>query len=149
MPQFQSTSTVGHAPDRLSCGRGWTLIAACCLIAGCSKSDLVPVGGLVKNEEQVVSGGSVVFTPIGEGQPAIGPIQSDGTFQLTSFSPNDGAKVGQYRVSVAGKRDPQTDRTGPTYVAPPDLVFEVVAGKENKFLIHIRKRDGWQTAAGG
>jgi hypothetical protein len=96
-----------------------------------------------------VSGGSVVFTPIGEGQPAIGPIQSDGTFQLTSFSPNDGAKVGQYRVSVAGKRDPQTDRTGPTYVAPPDLVFEVVAGKENEFLIHIRKRDGWQTAAGG
>jgi hypothetical protein len=123
---------------------------ACCLVTvGCNNADLVPVHGSVKNEDQVVSGGRVVFTPISEGKPAFGSIQSDGTFQLTTFSPNDGARAGQYRVSVAGERDQQTHRTGPTYIGPTDLLLEVVAGRHNEFQIHIRKRDGWQTAVGG
>jgi hypothetical protein len=136
---------------RRSTSTGAAVIAAfvSLLLSGCGTATLVPVHGSVKNEGQVVSGGSVVFMPVGEGKSAFGPIQPDGTFQLTTFSPNDGALIGQYRVSVAGERDPQTERTSPTYIGPSELLFDVAAGSENRFQIDIRKRDGWQAAVGG
>jgi hypothetical protein len=44
--------------------------------------------------------GSVMFQPA-SGQPAIGEIQSDGTFTLSTFAPNDGAVVGTHKVRIA------------------------------------------------
>lgn len=43
--------------------------------------------------------GSILFQPE-KGQMAVGEIQRDGTFQLSSYGPNDGAVPGSYRISV-------------------------------------------------
>jgi hypothetical protein len=147
---FRSSSSFARLRLCRNRCNAWGFALACSLITGgCGNDQLMPVHGSVKNEDQLVTGGSVVFKPVGEGRPAFGPIQSDGTFQLTTLSPNDGAMIGQYRVTVAGKRDPGTERTGPTYIGPPALLFEVAAGKDNAFQIHIRKADGWKATNGG
>jgi hypothetical protein len=150
MVSFASSFAVARQRVRYSTWSGGALVATICFASiGCSDSNMVRVRGAVKNEGQIVSGGSVVFMPVGDSKPAFGAIQPDGTFQLTTLSPNDGAMIGQYQVSVTGARNPETEVTGPTYIGPPDLLLEVAAGKDNEFQIHIRKADGWQAAVGG
>lgn len=121
------------------------IAAALCiaLVAGCG-SGAIPASGRVERDGKAVSAGKVMFSPIGEGKIAVGPIQPDGTFQLTTSSPNDGALAGKYRVMVAGDRTAADKALQTTYLAPNELEFEVISGADNKFTIDIRVADGWQ-----
>jgi hypothetical protein len=66
-------------------------------------------------------------------------ITSDGSYQLTTYKPDDGALVGNHKVSVA---IPLGSETGPATVSPipqryasaesSGLAFEVKAGEENR-----------------
>lgn len=87
---------------------GWFLLAT----AGCSGGKRSPVAGKVTFQGKTVNGGSLTFTPQGEGKPATATIQSDGTFNAGSTEEGDGAAPGTYRV---------------TYSAP---VIELPEGKE-------------------
>lgn len=88
------------------------LAAALCVtlaVAGCSGDPNVPklgkVYGKVTYKGKAVEGGHVVFTPAAgkggaTGQAATGEIESDGTYDLTTFNTGDGAILGQHIVTV-------------------------------------------------
>ncbi len=41
-----------------------------------------------------------MFVPEGEGSPATGELNGEGSYELTTFEANDGARAGKYKVSV-------------------------------------------------
>jgi hypothetical protein len=72
-----------------------------------------PVRGVVTLDGTPVAGATVLFMPDGQdgGRPASGFTSSDGTFQLTTFKPDDGALPGKYRVLIQkteAAKDPGT-----------------------------------------
>jgi len=64
-----------------------------------SGPELAPVEGKVVIDGEPLRFGSVMFQAK-SGQPARGIIQEDGTFELTTYEPGDGAHVGVNRVRV-------------------------------------------------
>ncbi len=72
------------------------------LLIGCGGSDhdeTAIVTGKVTYQGKPVTKGRIVFYPT-NGRPAIGAIQSDGTYSLTTFEPGDGALLGNHRVTI-------------------------------------------------
>jgi hypothetical protein len=73
----------------------------CC---GCGQSDfdVAPATVKVVCSGKPVTTGTVMLRPIAEGaepgKPAIGRLQEDGTFVLSTYSEEDGAIVGKHRV---------------------------------------------------
>ncbi len=103
----------------------WLLVAL--TIVGCEKGGrkVVPVKGTVTIDGAPMTFGRVLFSPIASegqmeaGKPAIGYIQSDGTFTLTTYKANDGAVTGNHRVIVSSKSRKKSDRSKPPW---PDNV---------------------------
>lgn len=87
-------------------------LLACCL-AGCGQGKTVPVNGLVKlkdgSDVSVLKGYSLTFEPEGGKASAVGEINADGTFQLSTFGANDGAEPGKYRVAINQPSNPNPD----------------------------------------
>ena len=84
-------------------------VCYCFCLAGCGgdadKPKLGKVHGKVTYKGKPVEAGRVVFTPVagkgGEtGQSAEGQINSDGSYDLTTFNTGDGAILGQHTVTV-------------------------------------------------
>lgn len=112
---------------------GWRRIAASALLVvvccdgGCSKSDfeLAPAHGRVTLDGIPVSNAKVMFAPVprGEsskaGRPAFGLLGPDGTFVLSTYSPDDGAIVGDHWVTVVRLTDEQ--EAGSSNLASADL----------------------------
>lgn len=80
------------------------LIALCLLVPviGCGSSNpkTYPASGTVTYKNVPLKSGMVYLTPEGAGNAASGKIQSDGTFELGTFEPDDGARAGKYKVRV-------------------------------------------------
>jgi len=81
---------------------GWTLVLfLLATLPGCNRGPaVVPVTGKVVYNGNPLGFGSVTFQPT-SGQQARGEIQADGSFQLSTFSLNDGAVPGAFKVKVA------------------------------------------------
>ena len=74
---------------------------ACCL--GCGDGGLpkrVPVEGSVLYKQKPVEGATVVFHGEGAARVASGITDKEGKFQLTMYNPNDGAIVGNHKITV-------------------------------------------------
>lgn len=109
----------------------WTVAVAVGLligaISGCSESverpRTFPVGGKVTYNGQPVPKGTVTFQP-DRGDPAVGEIQSDGTYQLSTFAKGDGAVPGHYKVFIVANTADPTKIPGstPGWTPPKDLV---------------------------
>ncbi|MBN2291376.1 MAG: hypothetical protein JXM70_03060 [Pirellulales bacterium] len=96
--------------------KAWLLGISCCLVLGlvmvclfgCGSSDL-PVyavnGRVTFPDGAPVGAGWVEFRPIEAPRPVVsrGEIQADGTFELSTFKPNDGAIKGRHRAIVKPK----------------------------------------------
>jgi hypothetical protein len=85
---------------------------------GCNlRPATVPVRGKVLYRGEPLKFGVVMFHPA-QGQVAQGAIESDGSFQLSTFRLHDGAQPGAYHVSVMcyeghdPQRAPHADETG-------------------------------------
>src|SRR5262249_32716155 len=85
------------------------------LSSGCGddpeKPKMGKVTGTVMYNGKPVTDGSGPFTPDSAqggatGQNAIRPIESDGTYTLTTFNTGDGAILGQHVVTVQAYNDP-------------------------------------------
>lgn len=82
-------------------------IALLCGCGGGGEFDVAPVTGKVLCEGEPVTAGFITFTPIAKdkkgepGKPAAGIIQPDGTFELTTYEPGDGAVVGKHNVTYS------------------------------------------------
>ena len=92
-------------------GACWLILAGALLSScwGCSSDEgpfhgtTVPVKGKVSFKGKPLTQGEIVFEPAdGFGRPAHGRIQSDGTFELTTFQAGDGAAPGTHLVAVSG-----------------------------------------------
>jgi hypothetical protein len=80
------------------------LILLCTASCAGGRKPVVPVRGKVLFHGQPAAGASIVFHPADKQDPRpaypgaeVGP---DGSFQLTTYRPNDGAPVGKYVVTV-------------------------------------------------
>jgi hypothetical protein len=91
--------------------------------AGCSQTPaVVPVAGKVLYNGEPLPFGMVMFQPE-QGQAAQGDIQSDGTFQLSTYGPNDGAVPGQHKVSVRCFSNQKPGADGGDSAAPGKLLI--------------------------
>ncbi len=97
------------------------------LVAGCSDGSpaTIPVRGRVLYQGKPVDRGLVTLQPtqLAEGvpmRPAMGEIQTDGTFQLSTFAAGDGVQPGEYEVSIrAVEREPEPeDDFEPVWLIP-------------------------------
>lgn len=74
---------------------------------GCGKTEdpnrpkTFPVTGRVTMNGKPVEGANVTFHPASGSQTSIGVTDADGNYSLSTFSSNDGALPGQYKVSIA------------------------------------------------
>ncbi|MEZ6138570.1 MAG: carboxypeptidase-like regulatory domain-containing protein [Pirellulaceae bacterium] len=72
-------------------------------LAGCGDAlpSPVPVSGKVTLGGQPVEGATVTFLSSTGGRSASGKTGADGSFQLTTINTNDGARPGDYAVTIA------------------------------------------------
>ena len=95
-------------PHRAAWPRFLTLLLAALIgvATGCGGDKKLPVhtvkGVVTYNGKPMVGGGSILFLPTegGAGKEASGIIGSDGSFQLTTYSQNDGAPAGEFKVVI-------------------------------------------------
>jgi hypothetical protein len=113
-------------PNRTAARRSlWTValfaLALPIALTGCSGDNLAPVSGKVTFKGAPVKGGTLVFSPMGEGRPASAEIKADGTYALGTNYPSDGALVGHHRVTFSPPAQELTEkqRHDPKYIAPP------------------------------
>lgn len=115
-------------------------------LIGCSpKSEfpLAPVAGLVTFQGQPVKGGIIQFAPdakegLKAGKAAVGEIREDGTFSMSSFTPNDGAVIGTGRIfyiepSMNAEPPPDAEKTK-TWT-PPQSGYEGLVPRESQITI--------------
>lgn len=82
--------------------------------AGCGSASkleqvpVVPVTGKVLFQGQPTPGALVVYHPVAEGAlaapPAQATVRDDGTYALTTYTANDGASPGEYKVTVEWRK---------------------------------------------
>ncbi len=83
--------------------RAISVLATVLILAGCDSGqvDTYPVSGRVQFEDgQPVRTGTIELESIQHGTTATGKIQTDGTFVLGTYTPDDGAAEGEHRVIV-------------------------------------------------
>ncbi len=144
-----------------------TLLMLLCSGCGSGAHDpnrppVVKVSGTVTHNGQAVESATVLFAPVGDGPGATGLTDADGTFQLRTFDPGDGAVPGQYKVAIfkydmstsdpdleddlANELRADTDQlVGPTPLLPVQyaevettpLTQEVSASGENQFAFEL------------
>lgn len=85
----------------------WVIGLHLLLLTGCGKSGphTIDVRGTVTSGGKPLEGGTIAFQPtkVLEGapmRPAIGQIEPDGTYSLTTFTKGDGIQPGEYQVAV-------------------------------------------------
>jgi len=116
----------------------WIVFAA--ILAGCQRTpyEVAPVHGTVTVDDKPLFQGKVMLTPVAKGEnsqagrPAVGKIDEDGKYWLTTFEENDGAIVGEHWAIVINSEEELPDGI-PEFarVTFPEKV-NVVAGKDNQ-----------------
>jgi hypothetical protein len=115
-----------------------TLSLACALpLIGCGEDDGIgqrfPVSGTVTYNGEPLKTGMVNFYPedTTTGRPASGPIQEDGTYQLTTQRPNDGAMGGKYKVAITAFDVDESKMASPAQGGTADQAVVAQAKRTN------------------
>lgn len=161
MPRFPSDSSLLVSPNRFSSTRlrrASTLLGALAvtLVVGCGDDRpemAAPITGKVLLDGKPMEFGSVMFQPT-VGHPARGNVKADGTFELYTYEPGDGAVVGEHVVRITAfdsQRPKDFDITvqelphGNSLIPPrynsfseSELRRTVVSGKNEPFLLEIK-----------
>jgi len=109
--RFSGIPASRFAPRLVAWATSVAIPIACC--SSCAKHDnhvpVYPVRGQVFVGDKPARKAFVVFHPAGAEDPAAlrpyGHAGNDGSFQLTTFAPDDGAPAGEYQVSVVWLAD--------------------------------------------
>lgn len=133
-------------------GLGWLsgAILSSAILMGCSggDSDTKPtakVSGTVTYEGQPVTGGLLMFSPIGDdkgnkpGKTGQATIKSDGTFaSVATYGDSDGAVVGKHRLlfSPPNPEAPAAGADGGHAQAPPASPFAGLVPKEPEITVN-------------
>jgi hypothetical protein len=128
--------------------------------AGCSRSSQESqVSGNVSLDGKQIGPGIIVFAPVGDGTPAIGPIDRDGSYSM-STSHEVGLSTGKYKVGISIREVPANvkrgDRLPPGKLLIPEkyedsatsgLEFDVAPGS-NTIDIELRSQSSNAAASG-
>jgi hypothetical protein len=80
----------------------WLWTAAALMLVGCGgDADMLAVSGTVKYADGTSPQGEtarIVFQPTAQGRPATATLGGDGSFELMTQTPGDGALPGHYKV---------------------------------------------------
>jgi hypothetical protein len=83
-------------------------------LVGCGGGKTAPVNGRVKlkdgSDVSVLAGYSLTFEAEDGKTSAVGEVDRDGTFKLSTFGANDGAIPGKYRVAINAPNNPDPDK---------------------------------------
>ena len=80
----------------------WGVLALILAATGCGGTiKPVPVAGTVTLDGKPLADATVRFLPVGEGHGAFGRTDENGNFKLTTFSTNDGALPGEYKITLS------------------------------------------------
>jgi hypothetical protein len=127
-------------------------VATMLAVPGCGRSHpkVVPVKGVVKFDGKPLAGGLIATVPQA-GRGAKATIESDGSFELGTYSAHDGAIPGTHNAAVVA-REPSTG-SGPEaplgkllipakYTDPQTsgLTIEVKAGEENDPVLDLSSK---------
>jgi len=93
---------------------------------------MTPVSGVVKYQGKPVPNGSIAFHPVAGGRQAMGLIQSDGSYTLTSYEQGDGAPVGEYQVTVTALKPAEMPAKVESY---EDLLVAAPRGSKPVWLV--------------
>jgi hypothetical protein len=103
---------IRHAGTRTGCG-ALAVVCFCFVISSCSRGRLsvYPVQGQIIYEGKPAEGAWVFFNPTDSStdtdqtHPPYGIADGQGNFELTSYSPGDGAPAGDYAVTVVLRKE--------------------------------------------
>lgn len=101
-------------------------IAAIALLSGCGSSgpEMASVSGKVTYNGQPVPKGTISFqTTDPDGRNATGMIQPDGSYELQTEQPGDGALLGNYRVSISAREEEEILMYIPKKPVKPKLLI--------------------------
>jgi hypothetical protein len=122
-------------------------------LPGCSGSKMRPVHGKVHfpDGSPLTQGKVVVNAVEGLHGASSGPLDTDGSFDLSSLKKGDGVPIGKYRVSIVGAAEPPRSEAEialpPRYLIDPrfldpnksGLTLEVTPDGENFLDITVEK----------
>src|SRR4029079_2417156 len=90
------------------------LLAVLACLVGCGQGKTAAVNGRVQlkdgSDVSVLEGYSLNFESEGGKSSAVGEVNADGTFMLSTFGANDGAVPGKYRVAINPLTNPNPDK---------------------------------------
>ena len=125
--------------------RLFAICFAVCLVGCESKPTMVGVTGTVMLEGKPLGLGRILFEPASadDGTSAMGDIREDGSFELFTFKPGDGAVPGSYYPVVM---DPKEDENAPRsrrigVVQLTNTTFNVTEEGPNDFDVMLTKED--------
>ncbi len=127
-------------------------------VAGCGSASkvgqvpVIPVTGKVVFQGQTTPGALVVYHPAQEGSlaapPAQATVRDDGTFVLTTYTANDGAAPGEYKVTVEWRKLVSEEgdvKPGPNLIPDrfsqaksTELVVRVAEGSDQAHTLEIK-----------
>ena len=96
------------------------LLGGMLVTVGCGGSGLVSVKGKVTYEDQPVTSGTINF--ISEAGSSYGELKPDGSYELMTNAPGDGAMPGPYKVTVIAMQDQGTALPEAKNPLPPPTV---------------------------
>lgn len=90
---------------------------------GLSDESTLKVQGAISYNGEPVTTGQIVFFPDSGGKIAVGQIQKDGTYILTTYKEGDGALPGSHQVAIISERDMEgIDAEDPEAEAEPSFI---------------------------
>jgi hypothetical protein len=107
----------------------WAVGWLCLALAGCGGPAVGRVTGKVTAGGRPVTQGTIMFIPA-DGRAAVGQIAGDGTYNLTTIHPGDGALVGSHKVTIHA-----TKVGAATWAEPTSLEAEIKLSKGQKVLV--------------
>lgn len=131
-----------------------TLSTLTLCFVGCGGSGLVSVKGKVTYNDKPVTSGTITFAAEDKAS-AYGEIMPDGSYELMTEKPGDGATPGAYKVFVVAMQDqadllPEERNPLPapmvpnkyTSLATTDLTADVESGKDNEINFNLTGKLG-------
>jgi hypothetical protein len=123
----------------------WSVLLIVALAPACGgKGGLVKTSGVVRLDEEPLSGATVEFHPAASGgHYARAMTESDGSFRLQTDG-SDGAMPGSYRVTVS-KFDPSRSKLKESilprmYTSKKDTPFQVTVPHDGPVSLEIRSK---------
>ena len=129
-------------------------------VVGCGgpPHEVAPAHGTVTIDGRPFTHGKVMFAPLSgdgvhPGKAAMGLLQPDGSFVLSTYGNDDGAVVGEHSVTIisiqptAAPSPATSAETGPAKDEPKFKrarapgTFQVIAGQDNHFDIKLLRQD--------